>query len=53
MELDRYRILFDQAPVCIHEIDGNGRLLAMNRAAWPCSAPMGRSQFGDGTTWIL
>jgi PAS domain S-box-containing protein len=32
MGLDRFRILFDQAPVCMHEIDADGRLLAMNRA---------------------
>ena len=31
-DLDRYRVLFDQAPVCIHEIDAEGRLLSMNRA---------------------
>lgn len=29
---DRFRILFDQAPVCMHEIDADGRLLTMNRA---------------------
>lgn len=29
---DRYQVLFDQAHVCIHEIDAEGRLLSMNRA---------------------
>ena len=32
MGLDRYRILFDLAPLCVHEIDADGRLLTMNRA---------------------
>lgn len=32
MAADRFAMLFDQAPVCIHEIDANGRLLTMNRA---------------------
>ena len=31
-ESDQFRILFDHAPVCIHEIDTDGRLLSMNRA---------------------
>jgi PAS domain S-box-containing protein len=30
--IDRYRIMFEHAPVCIHEIDAEGRLLSMNRA---------------------
>ncbi len=29
---DRFRILLDQAPICMHEIDADGRLLTMNRA---------------------
>ncbi len=29
---DRFRILFDQAPVCLHEIGTDGRLLRMNPA---------------------
>jgi len=32
MGLDRFRLLFDRAPVCVHEIDADGRLLAMNPA---------------------
>ncbi len=32
MGLDRYRILFDLAPLCVHEIDTEGRLIAMNPA---------------------
>jgi len=32
MGLDRYRILFDLAPLCVHEIDADGRLIAMNPA---------------------
>jgi PAS domain S-box-containing protein len=32
MGLDRYKILFDQAPVCMDEIDADGRLLSMNPA---------------------
>lgn len=31
-DLDRYQILFEQAPICIHEIDADGRLLSMNQA---------------------
>lgn len=31
-DFDRYRILFDRAPICIHEIDADGRLLSMNQA---------------------
>lgn len=31
-DVDRYRILFEQSPVCIHEIDTEGRLLSINRA---------------------
>ncbi|MEA3276061.1 MAG: GAF domain-containing protein [Pseudomonadota bacterium] len=30
--LDRFRVLFEHAPLCIHEIDADGRLLSMNRA---------------------
>lgn len=29
---ERYRALVDHAPVCIHEIDRDGRILSMNRA---------------------
>ncbi len=29
---DRYRILFDFAPICLYEIDVEGRILAMNAA---------------------
>jgi PAS domain S-box-containing protein len=29
---ERYRSLFDHAPVCVHEIDLEGNLLSMNRA---------------------
>jgi signal transduction histidine kinase len=32
MGLDRYRILFDLAPLCVHEINADGRLMAMNPA---------------------
>jgi PAS domain S-box-containing protein len=31
-DFDLYRAFFDQAPVCIHELDADGRLLSMNRA---------------------
>ena len=31
-DFDPYRILFEQAPICIHEIDAEGRLLSMNQA---------------------
>jgi PAS domain S-box-containing protein len=31
-DFDSYRILFEQSPICIHEIDANGRLLTMNQA---------------------
>ncbi len=31
-ELDQYRILFDHSPVCIHEIDTDGRMVSMNPA---------------------
>lgn len=31
-DFDRYRVLFEQAPMCIHEIDTDGRLLSMNQA---------------------
>ena len=32
MALDRYRHLFERAPLCVHEIDAEGRLTAMNPA---------------------
>jgi PAS domain S-box-containing protein len=31
-ELDRFRVFFEQAPICVHEIDTDGRLLTMNAA---------------------
>lgn len=31
-DIDQYRILFEQAPISIHEIDAEGRLLSMNQA---------------------
>lgn len=36
MGTDRFQILFDLAPLCLHEIDTAGRLLTMNQAglAW-------------------
>ena len=31
-EFDQYRVLFDHSPVCIHEIDTDGRIVSMNPA---------------------